>query len=188
MFIDNFLFIRGAKKRWTIKFRTNFSVQDWTPAPLFQLKTLRGRVWMSESEDSLFRIQWFPTYCGSRHPYFVLKISGGTPSWFIRYKDQGIIIIGGTPGTSSWHPSVPRHPGWEPLNYMNGLTRVCVCMCVCVCACKRRVGCVPLRWNRENLRSLLRKMLQKKWINFVRFLSLASFNNKNHSRPFPVKC
>ena len=62
-----------------------------------------------------FLDQWFPTFFGSRHPYLVLKLSGGTPSGLIRYKDQGIVIIGGTPGTSSWHPSVPWHPGWEPL-------------------------------------------------------------------------
>ena len=47
-----------------------------------------------------------------------MKLSGGTPSWFIRYKDQGIVTIGGTPGASSRHPSVTRHPGWEPLVYV----------------------------------------------------------------------
>jgi hypothetical protein len=26
-------------------------------------------------------------------------------------------MIGGTPGNISRHPSVPRHPGWEPLVY-----------------------------------------------------------------------
>ena len=59
--------------------------------------------------------QCFPTFFGSRHPYVVLKIFGGTPSRFNRYKDQGIVTIGGTPVTCSRHPCVPRHPGWEPL-------------------------------------------------------------------------
>ena len=59
--------------------------------------------------------QCFPTFFGSRHPNLVLTISGGTPGWFLRHKDQGIEIVGGTPGTFSRHPSVPRHPGWEPL-------------------------------------------------------------------------
>ena len=36
----------------------------------------------------------------------------GTPSWFSWYNDQGIVTIGGTPGTIS------RHPGWDPLDYM----------------------------------------------------------------------
>ena len=39
----------------------------------------------------------------------LLKITCGTPNGFIRYKDQGIVYIGGTLGTIS------RHPGWEPL-------------------------------------------------------------------------
>ena len=44
-----------------------------------------------------------------------MKIAGGTSSWFVRYKDQGIVSIGCIPGTSSGHPSVPRYPGWESL-------------------------------------------------------------------------
>ena len=40
--------------------------------------------------------QCFPTYFGSRHPYLELKLSGGTPSGFIRYKYRGIEIIRGT--------------------------------------------------------------------------------------------
>jgi len=36
-----------------------------------------------------------------------MKIFGSTPSWFISYKDQGIVTIGRTPGTSSQHPSAP---------------------------------------------------------------------------------
>jgi len=47
----------------------------------------------------------------SRHPYSVFKIFGGTPGLINRYKNQGKVTIGGTPGTSS------RHPGWEPLFY-----------------------------------------------------------------------
>ena len=35
----------------------------------------------------------------------------------LRYEDLGIVIIGGTPGTIPRHPSVLRHPGWEPLSY-----------------------------------------------------------------------
>ena len=42
-----------------------------------------------------------------------MTIFDGTPSRFDRYKDQGILTFGGTPGTSSRH--VSRHPGWEPL-------------------------------------------------------------------------
>ena len=53
---------------------------------------------------------------GSRHPYVVLKIFGGSPNCFFRYKDQGIATIGGTPGTTCLrHPCVPRHPGWKSL-------------------------------------------------------------------------
>ena len=55
--------------------------------------------------------QCFPAFFDSRHPYFAMKIFGGTPSLFDRYKDQGVLTFGGTPGTSS------RHPGWEPLHY-----------------------------------------------------------------------
>ena len=33
------------------------------------------------------------TVFGSRHPYLVWKIFGGTPSWFNRYKDRGIVTI-----------------------------------------------------------------------------------------------
>ena len=43
--------------------------------------------------------------------YSVLKILGGTPGWFIRYKNQTIVTIGGTPGTSS------RQPGCASLVY-----------------------------------------------------------------------
>ena len=53
-------------------------------------------------------VQCFPTFFGSRHPYLELKLTG-ISSGLVRYKDQGIEIIRGTPGTSS------RHPGWEPL-------------------------------------------------------------------------
>ena len=47
--------------------------------------------------------QCFPTFCCSRHLSLVIKQFGGTPSWFNRYKDQGIVTIDGTPGTSSRH-------------------------------------------------------------------------------------
>ena len=40
--------------------------------------------------------QCFPTFFGSRHPYLILKIFGGTPNWLNRYKDQGIGTFGGT--------------------------------------------------------------------------------------------
>ena len=59
----------------------------------------------------------FQPFFGSWHPYLALRGFGGTTSWSYRYKDQGIVIFGGTPGTSSRHPSVPRHPGWESLLY-----------------------------------------------------------------------
>jgi len=49
------------------------------------------------------------------HPYLVLKIFGGTLSWFSKHKYQGS-------NNNYWHwqhpwnhltaPSVPRHPGW----------------------------------------------------------------------------
>ena len=52
--------------------------------------------------------QCFLTFFGSQHPYLLLKITGSTPSGFIRYKDQGIVIIGGTPGTPG---TSSRHPG-----------------------------------------------------------------------------
>ncbi len=40
--------------------------------------------------------QCLPTFSCSRHPYLVIKIFGGTPNWYYRYKDQEIITIGGT--------------------------------------------------------------------------------------------
>ena len=66
----------------------------------------------------VFLYQCFPTFFGSRHPYLVLKVFGGTLGWFIRYKYQGIVTTGSTLGTSSRHPSVSRHPGWESLFYI----------------------------------------------------------------------
>ena len=62
--------------------------------------------------------QCFPTFISSRHPYLVLQVFCGIPIWFNRYTDQVIVTIGGTPVTSSRHPSVPRHAGWEPLLYI----------------------------------------------------------------------
>ena len=52
-----------------------------------------------------YQYQCFPTFFGSKHPYLVIKIFGGNPSWFSRFKDQGIVTIEGTPCTSSRHPS-----------------------------------------------------------------------------------
>ena len=49
----------------------------------------------------------FHLFFDSRHPYLVLKITGGTPKGLF-------VFIGGTPSTSLRHPSAPRHPGWEP--------------------------------------------------------------------------
>ena len=77
--------------------------------------------YMSWSTSCQGLTQCFPTIFGSRHLYLVLKITGGTPNGFIRYKDQEIVTIGSTPGTSSRHTSVPRHPGWEPLLTINFL-------------------------------------------------------------------
>ena len=78
-----------------------------------------GLSWLNAKHFWYGIYQCFPTFFGSGHPNLVLKIFGGTPSWFNRYKDQGIVTIGGTPGTSSWHPCVPRHPGSESLAYTN---------------------------------------------------------------------
>ena len=61
------------------------------------------------SNDVHFVEEGFPTIFCSRHPYLVLQVFGGTPSCFNRFKDRGIVTIGGTPVTRS------RHPSWEPL-------------------------------------------------------------------------
>jgi len=54
--------------------------------------------------------QRFPTFFFClRHPYLVFKIFGGSFGYYNRYKDQEKVTIGGTPGTSS------RHPSWDPL-------------------------------------------------------------------------
>ena len=58
--------------------------------------------------------QCFSTFFATRHPWSAISIFGGTPRWQNRFKEQWIAIIGGTPGTISRHPCVPRHPGWEP--------------------------------------------------------------------------
>jgi len=42
-----------------------------------------------------------------RHPY--LRITSSLTRTLANPK------VGGTPGTFSRHPSVPRHPGWESL-------------------------------------------------------------------------
>ena len=58
--------------------------------------------------------QCFSTFFCLRHPYLVFKTFGGTLASLmgVKFRDK---TNGGTPGTSSRHPSVPRHPGWEPL-------------------------------------------------------------------------
>jgi len=86
---------------------------------------------MSNKEEGVREVplsQCFSTFFGSRYPFWV-KIFGGTLT-LINYnfeaplkliidkfhsEQQENTIIGGTPRTFSWHPSVPRHPGWEPL-------------------------------------------------------------------------
>jgi len=72
---------------------------------------------------------------GSRHPLWQ-KNFGGTPKWVNYYFEVPLVIIivkfhkeyhqmpknplfGGTPSSTSWHPCVPQHPGWEPLIYRN---------------------------------------------------------------------
>ena len=75
-----------------------------------------GRIWPADRTLPNIAIeQCFPTFFVSRHPYLVLIGFGGTPRWSNRYNDQGIVIFGCTPGSSSRHPSVLRHPGWESL-------------------------------------------------------------------------
>ena len=59
--------------------------------------------------------QCFTTFFYLRHPYVVLTIFGGTPSWLNRCKDQGIVTFGDTPDIILRHPCVSRHPGWESL-------------------------------------------------------------------------
>ena len=49
----------------------------------------------------------FPNLFGPRHPYIVLKIFGGTPSWFNWFNEQRIETTGRTPGSSS------RDPVWN---------------------------------------------------------------------------
>ena len=52
--------------------------------------------------------QCFPTFSGSRHPYFVKEIFCGTPSWFKRYVQRSM-------NCNYWrHPSVPRTPVENP--------------------------------------------------------------------------
>ena len=59
--------------------------------------------------------QCFPTFLGSRHKCQVRKLFGSTTRWLNRYKEQELVIIGGTPGTNS------QHPGWESLGFRNNL-------------------------------------------------------------------
>ena len=64
----------------------------------------------SSSSTSVFPNLFFAA------PLLVLQIFSRTP--MVKYKDRGIVTIGGTPVTSSRHPSVPQHPSWEPLFYL----------------------------------------------------------------------
>ena len=59
--------------------------------------------------------QCFPTFFWLATPLPSDEDIWWHPSCFNGYKDQGIVTAGDTPGTSSRHPSVPRHPGWESL-------------------------------------------------------------------------
>ena len=60
--------------------------------------------------------QCFLTFFVTWHPLSSISIFVSTPArWQNRSKDQWIAITGGTPGTISRHPSVPKHPSWEPL-------------------------------------------------------------------------
>ena len=64
----------------------------------------------SSSSTSVFPNLFFAA------PLLVLQIFSRTP--MVKYKDRGIVTIGGIPVTSSRHPSVPQHPSWEPLFYL----------------------------------------------------------------------
>jgi len=66
-----------------------------------------------------FNLFWFTA------PFKTEKKFGGTLTW-IKWQFGAPLVIkelkkvvnsifGGTPDTSSRHPCVPRHPGWEPL-------------------------------------------------------------------------
>ena len=66
--------------------------------------------WMEIFSHLDFLRQCFPTFFCSRTPYLVMNIFGGTPSWFDRSKDQGIVTLGDTPGTSSLHPCGSNTP------------------------------------------------------------------------------
>jgi hypothetical protein len=39
----------------------------------------------------------FPTFFGQLLPYLVIKLIGGTSSWFDKYEDQGIATTGSMP-------------------------------------------------------------------------------------------
>jgi len=93
--------------------RNWWSVTSWTRRQFHQTFWTKELGIIQIIRDTLG--QCFPTFFGSRHPYLIMKIFGGTLSLFHRYKDQVLLKIGGTPGTSSRHLSVPRHPDWEPL-------------------------------------------------------------------------
>ena len=117
-FIDNqtFLASKGAVNFWCSWPRVLRTKKGWETL-FWSILTMHihcEHQTTKEEEDNYLH-QCFPTFFGSWHLNLVLKVSGGTPSGFIRYKDQWVVIIGDTLGTSSRHPSVLRHPGWEPL-------------------------------------------------------------------------
>jgi len=88
---------------------------------------------LANSEDAKLRIykfvcvhQCFSTFFGSRHPVrlkkiwrhpFLAKLTICGTFTSKKFKKVVNSIFGSTPDTSSRHPCVPRHPGWEPLVY-----------------------------------------------------------------------
>ena len=54
--------------------------------------------------------QCFPTFFGSRHPYWVMWKFCGTLRRSNKYKDRWILLFGA--------PTSSRHPGWESLLYI----------------------------------------------------------------------
>jgi len=67
----------------------------------------------------VFNLFWFTapykTEKNLAAPLPGLNANVGHPEWLKNLKGIVNSIFGGTPDTSSRHPYVPRHPGWEPL-------------------------------------------------------------------------
>ncbi len=85
-------------------------------------------VWFGLSIAVFFNLFWFAAPCKTekkylRHPYLAKMTIWGTLGGK-RTKKVLNSIFGGTPATSSRHPCVPRHPGWESLVYCLTLQRV----------------------------------------------------------------